>query len=77
MSASGRSRCLGGFSLIAANISTEQFVGMSGQAADWLGLAIAGYEWIAAITLVVVAFFFLPKLLRCGVYTIPEYLESR
>ena len=73
----GLSWWLVGFSLIAANISTEQFVGMSGQAADWLGLAIAGYEWLAAITLVVVAFFFLPKLLRCGVYTIPEFLETR
>lgn len=66
-----------GFSLIAANISTEQFVGMSGQAADWLGMAIASYEWMAAITLVVVAFCFLPKLLRGGVYTIPEFLEYR
>lgn len=66
-----------GFSLIAANISTEQFVGMSGQAADWLGMAIASYEWMAAITLVVVAFVFLPKLLRCGIYTIPEFLEYR
>lgn len=66
-----------GFSLIAANISTEQFVGMSGQAADWLGMAIASYEWMAAITLVVVAFLFLPKLLRCGIYTIPEFLEHR
>jgi len=66
-----------GFSLIAANISTEQFVGMSGQSADWLGMAIASYEWMAAITLVVVAFVFLPKLLRCGIYTIPEFLEYR
>lgn len=66
-----------GFSLIAANISTEQFVGMSGQAADWLGLAIASYEWMAAVTLVVVAFLFLPKLLRAGIYTIPEFLEHR
>ena len=49
-----------GFSLIAANISTEQFVGMSGKAANWVGMAIAGYEWLAAITLVVVAFCFLP-----------------
>lgn len=73
----GLSWWLVGFSLIAANISTEQFVGMTGQAADWLGIAIAGYEWIAAITLVFVAFFFLPKLLRCGVYTVPEFLESR
>jgi SSS family solute:Na+ symporter len=66
-----------GFSLIAANISTEQFIGMSGQAADYVGLAIASYEWMAAITLVVVAFFFLPKFLRAGIYTIPEFLEYR
>ncbi|MEM8946377.1 MAG: sodium/solute symporter, partial [Planctomycetota bacterium] len=66
-----------GFSLIAANISTEQFVGMSGEAADWLGMAIASYEWMAAITLVVVAFVFLPKFLRSGIYTIPEFLEYR
>ena len=66
-----------GFSLIAANISTEQFVGMSGLAADWLGMAIASYEWMAAVTLVVTAFVFLPKLLRCGIYTIPEFLEYR
>jgi SSS family solute:Na+ symporter len=66
-----------GFSLIAANISTEQFVGMSGQAADWLGMAIASYEWMAAITLVVVALVFLPALLRAGIFTIPEFLEHR
>jgi SSS family solute:Na+ symporter len=66
-----------GFSLIAANISTEQFVGMSGQAANWLGMAIASYEWMAAITLVVVAFVFLPTFLRSGIYTIPEFLEYR
>jgi SSS family solute:Na+ symporter len=67
-----------GFSLIAANISAEQFVGMSGLAAKgYVGLAIASYEWIAAVTLVVVAFFFLPKFLRSGIYTIPEYLEYR
>lgn len=66
-----------GFSLIAANISTEQFVGMSGKSADWVGMAIAGYEWFAAITLVGVAFFFLPKFLKCGLYTIPEFLEYR
>ncbi|WP_309386337.1 sodium:solute symporter family transporter [Cerasicoccus frondis] len=73
----GLSWWLVGFSLIAANISTEQFVGMSGQAADWLGLAIASYEWMAAITLVVIAFLFLPRLLRCGIYTVPEFLEYR
>ncbi len=66
-----------GFSLIAANISTEQFVGMSGKAADWLGMAIASYEWMAAVTLVVVAFVFLPKFLKSGIYTIPEFLGYR
>ncbi len=66
-----------GFSLIAANISTEQFVGMSGNAASHVGLAIASYEWMAAITLVVVAFVFLPYFLRAGIYTMPEFLEYR
>ncbi|MBN1560008.1 sodium/solute symporter [candidate division KSB1 bacterium] len=66
-----------GFSLIAANISTEQFVGMSGNAASHVGLAIASYEWMAAITLVVIAFTFLPYFLRAGIYTMPEFLEYR
>ena len=66
-----------GLSLIAANISSEHFVGMSGQGAGNVGLAIASYEWMAAITLVVVAFFFLPKFLKSGIYTIPEFLEYR
>ncbi len=66
-----------GFSLIAANISTEQFVGMSGSAANWLGMAIASYEWMAAVTLVIVAFWFLPRFLKAGLYTIPEFLEYR
>lgn len=66
-----------GFSLIAANISTEQFVGMSGKAADWLGMAIASYEWFAAVTLIFVAFVFLPKFLKSGIYTVPEFLEYR
>lgn len=65
-----------GFSLVASNISTEHFVGMAGKGYD-LGLAIASYEWMAAITLVVVAVFFLPRFLRAGIYTIPEYLEHR
>lgn len=73
----GLSWYLVGFSLIAANISTEQFVGMSGKAADWLGMAIASYEWMAAITLVVVAFVFLPRFLKAGIYTVPEFLEYR
>ncbi|MCE5251033.1 solute:sodium symporter family transporter [bacterium] len=66
-----------GLSLIAANISTEHFVGMSGQGAGITGLAVASYEWLASITLVFVALFFLPKFLNCGIYTIPEYLEYR
>ncbi len=66
-----------GFSLIAANISTEQFVGMSGNAASHVGLAIASYEWMAAITLVVVGFAFLPYFLRVGIFTMPEFLEHR
>jgi len=66
-----------GFSLIAANISSEQLVGMSGNAASHVGLAIASYEWMAAITLVVVAFAFLPYFLRAGIYTMPEFLEVR
>ncbi|HSR88070.1 MAG TPA: hypothetical protein VLL07_03875, partial [Pontiella sp.] len=66
-----------GFSLIAANISAEQFVGMSGSAADYIGMAIASYEWMAAITLVVVAFFFLPYFLKAGIFTIPQFLEVR
>jgi SSS family solute:Na+ symporter len=66
-----------GFSLIAANISTEQFVGMSGASANWLGMAIASYEWMAAVTLVFVAFWFLPRFLKAGLYTIPEFLEYR
>ncbi|MCK4645533.1 MAG: solute:sodium symporter family transporter [Candidatus Aminicenantes bacterium] len=66
-----------GFSLIASNISTEQFVGMSGQSAGHVGMAVASYEWIAAITLVVIALFFLPKFLKSGIFTIPEFFEHR
>jgi SSS family solute:Na+ symporter len=66
-----------GLSMIAANISTEQFVGMSGQGAGSAGLAIASYEWMAAITMVIVAIFLLPHFLRAGIYTFPEFLEYR
>lgn len=66
-----------GLSLIAANISTEQIVGQAGQGAGNVGLAVASYEWMAAITLVFVAFFFLPRFLRSGIFTMPEYLEHR
>ncbi len=65
-----------GFSLIASNISTEHFVGMAGRGFD-LGLAIASYEWMAAVTLVLVGIFFLPRFLRAGIYTIPQFLELR
>jgi len=65
-----------GFSLIASNISTEHFVGMAGRGYE-LGMAIASYEWMAAVTLVIVALFFLPRFLRAGIFTIPEYLEHR
>ena len=66
-----------GISLFAANISSEQLVGMSGQAADYLGLAIASYEWMAAVTLSVVAFFFLPYFLRTGIFTMPQFFQQR
>ena len=73
----GLSWWLIGVSLIAANISAEQFVGMSGQAASELGLAIASYEWMAAVSLVITAFVFLPYFLRTGIFTIPGFLEHR
>jgi len=66
-----------GLSLIAANISTEQIVGQAGQGASNVGLAVASYEWMASITLVFVAFSFLPRFLRSGIFTMPEYLEYR
>ena len=66
-----------GISLIASNISTEHFVGMAGSAYGRVGLAIASYEWMAAVTLVLVAWFLLPRFLRAGIYTMPEYLEYR
>jgi SSS family solute:Na+ symporter len=65
-----------GISLIASNISTEHFVGMAGAGVDF-GLAIASYEWMAAITLVIVARWFLPRFLAGGITTMPEYLERR
>jgi SSS family solute:Na+ symporter len=65
-----------GFSLIASNISSEHFVGMGGKGFE-LGLAIASFEWIAAISLVIVALVLLPLFLRLGIYTIPEFLEHR
>ncbi|ARA94835.1 sodium/glucose cotransporter [Rhodothermaceae bacterium RA] len=65
-----------GASLIASNISAEQFIGMSGSGFR-LGLAIASYEWMAAVTLLVIAYFFLPIYLEKGIYTMPQFLEQR
>ena len=66
-----------GMSLVATNISTEHFVGMSGAAATGVGLAIASYEWTAAAALIVIGWFLLPRYLRSGVFTMPEFLERR
>ncbi len=65
-----------GASLIAANISAEQFIGMSGSGFA-IGLAIASYEWMAAITLLIVGKYFLPIFINKGIYTIPEFVEKR
>ncbi|MEQ7873119.1 sodium/solute symporter [Sphingomonas sp. ASV193] len=65
-----------GASLIAANISAEQIVGMSGSGYA-IGLAIASYEWMAAATLLIVGKFFLPIFLRNQIYTMPQFLERR
>lgn len=65
-----------GASLIAANISAEQFIGMSGSGFK-LGLAIASYEWMAALTLIIVGKYFLPIFIEKGLYTIPEFVEKR
>ncbi|MDQ2656098.1 MAG: sodium/sugar symporter [Bacteroidota bacterium] len=65
-----------GASLIASNISAEQFIGMSGSGFK-MGLAIATYEWMAAATLLVVAIFFMPIYLKNRIYTMPQFLTQR
>lgn len=65
-----------GASLIAANISAEQIVGMSGSGYA-IGLGIASYEWMAAATLLIVGKFFLPIFLKNQIYTMPQFLERR
>ncbi len=65
-----------GASLIAANISAEQIIGMSGSGFAG-GLAIASYEWMAALTLLIVGKFFLPVFIEKKIYTIPEFIEQR
>ncbi|WP_298221886.1 sodium/sugar symporter [Flavobacterium sp.] len=65
-----------GASLIASNISAEQFIGMSGSGFK-MGLAIATYEWMAAATLIIVAVFFMPVYLKNKIFTMPQYLNKR
>lgn len=65
-----------GASLIASNISAEQFIGMSGNGFT-MGLAISTYEWMAAATLIIVAIFFIPVYLKNKIYTMPQFLNQR
>ncbi len=65
-----------GASLLASNISTEQFVGMAGSGVR-VGMAIASYEWMSALTLVIVARWFMPRYLAGRIGTMPEFLERR
>lgn len=65
-----------GASLIASNISAEQFIGMSGNGFK-MGLAISTYEWMAALTLMIVAIFFIPVYLKNKIYTMPQFLNQR
>src|SRR5437868_3701314 len=65
-----------GASLIASNISAEQFIGTSGSAFK-MGLAISTYEWMAAITLIIVAVFFIPVYLKNKIFTMPQFLHQR
>ena len=65
-----------GSSIIAANISAEQFIGMSGSGFA-MGMAIATYEWLAAIMLIMVAIWFLPVFIHMKIYTMPQFLEVR
>jgi SSS family solute:Na+ symporter len=65
-----------GSSIIASNISAEQFIGMSGQAFQ-LGIAISVYELVGAFSLILIAIFFLPMYIRNNIYTMPQFLASR
>lgn len=65
-----------GASLIASNISAEQFIGMSGNGFS-IGVAVAAYEWIAAIALIIVAVFFMPIYLKNKIFTMPQFLKTR
>lgn len=65
-----------GASLIASNISAEQFIGMSGNG-YFVGIAVAAYEWIAAIALIIIAVWFMPVYLKNKIYTMPQFLKRR
>lgn len=65
-----------GASLIASNISAEQFIGMSGEG-FFVGIAVAAYEWIAALALVIIAVWFIPIYLKNKIYTMPQFLTRR
>lgn len=65
-----------GASLIASNISAEQFIGMSGEG-FFVGVAVAAYEWIAALALIIIAIWFIPIYLKNKIYTMPQFLERR
>ncbi|GAA3952011.1 sodium/sugar symporter [Pedobacter ginsengiterrae] len=65
-----------GASLIASNISAEQFIGMSGQGFQ-VGMAVAAYEWVAAIALIIVAVWFIPVYLKNKIFTMPQFLQTR
>ena len=66
-----------GISIVAANISTEQLVGMAGQGAGSVGLAVSAWQLIGSLGIVIIAFTLLPRFLRAGIYTMPEFLEYR
>src|SRR5215470_13563460 len=65
-----------GASLIASNISAEQFIGMSGEG-FFVGTAVAAYEWIAAIALIIIAVWFMPVYLKNKIFTMPQFLKMR
>src|SRR5437762_5338899 len=65
-----------GASLIASNISAEQFIGMSGNG-YFAGIAVAAYEWVAAIALIIIAIWFMPVYLKNKIYTMPQFLKTR
>jgi SSS family solute:Na+ symporter len=65
-----------GASLIASNISAEQFIGMSGEG-FFVGISVAAYEWVAAIALIIIAIWFIPIYLKNKIYTMPQFLKTR